>query len=179
MGLASVANSHSLKDFGGIEGEDTTRAAQANARAFANAFDAATQRHNDDNTIVIPEGETYTLFPVLASNFHDVKVVIDGTILCGSDQINWTSKPGKRGHAYNMFHLTDGENLEFTGKGVVEGRGFAWWVRQWLQTNPHQRPHLMYMNRVEHVTFRGIEWRNSPMYHFLLEDINDFDMRDF
>jgi len=85
IGLASFGNSHSLKDFGGIEGVDSTKAAQANARAFANAFDAATQRHKDDNTIVIPKGETYTLFPVLASNFHDVKVVIDGTILCGSD----------------------------------------------------------------------------------------------
>lgn len=81
---------------------------------------------------MIPEGETYTLFPVVHSNFKDVKVVIDGTILCGSDQINWTSKPGKRGRAYNMFHLTDGTDLEFTGKGLVDGRGFAWWVRQWL-----------------------------------------------
>ena len=37
----------------------------------------------------------------------------------------------------------------------------------------------MYMERVEHARFSGVEWRNSPMYHFLLEDINDFDFRDF
>jgi len=42
LGLAKLANCHSLKDFGGIEGVDTTAAAQANGRAFANAFDAAT-----------------------------------------------------------------------------------------------------------------------------------------
>jgi hypothetical protein len=78
-----------------------------------------------------------------------------------------------------MFHLSDGTDIEFSGTGVVDGKGFAWWVREWLQTNPHKRPHLMYMERVEHARFSGIEWKNSPMYHFLLEDINDFDFRDF
>jgi len=35
----------------------------------------------------------------------------------------------------------------------------------------------MHIERFKHTRFSGIVWRNTPMYHFLLEDINDF--RDF
>lgn len=81
----SFAEAHTLADFGAINGVDTTKAAQKNAQAFGNAIDAANQKLNGDNTVVIPAGTTYTMFPVVKDNFSDIKIVIDGTILCGSD----------------------------------------------------------------------------------------------
>jgi len=52
-------------------------------------------------------------------------------------------------------------------------------VRQWLQKNPHQRPHLMQFKRGQRVSFSGIKWQNSPMYHFLFHDSDQVTFQDF
>ena len=47
-------------------------------------------------------------------------------------------------------------------------------MREYVVKNPHGRPNLFVMDRVEHAIVEGVKYVNSPFWHLRFDDINDF-----
>jgi len=52
-------------------------------------------------------------------------------------------------------------------------------MREYVQKNYGGRPHLLHMERVRNVRITGVRWINSPCFHLLLTDIDNFYIADF
>jgi polygalacturonase len=183
-----LANAHTLKDFGAQESIDTNSASQKNSRAFEQALSAAAHKQNGDNTVHIPSGETYTLFPVFASDFSDVDIVVDGTLLMNQDQFNWPLLPypghhssgeNHRDKVQDCLHFENIENVTFTGEGIIDGRGFSWWVREFTHQNPNRRPNMLSVQGGRNLHFSGIRYVNSPRFHLYVHDVDQVVFEDF
>jgi hypothetical protein len=79
--------------------------------------------------------------PMIFMNATNVTFNIDGEVWVSSDYKSWplTSKNKYQ----NVFTFEDITGLTIQGKGVVEGQGFMWWVREALNKNIHKRPLLV------------------------------------
>ena len=100
--------------------EDT----QQNAAAIMKCIDLA---NNDptDRTVVIPEGQLFSSMPIWASDLNDVTLTIDGVLETSPHIDEWTDG-GK-----NFITISDSKHFNINGKGIVEGQGYEWWVREW------------------------------------------------
>ena len=133
-----------MKDCGAVprEGdiaslEDT----QLNAKAIMKCIDMA---NNDpkDRTVVVPEGHLFSSMPVWASNLNDVTLTIDGVLETSPHIDNWTlNDAGDRTRQF--IEISDSTNFNINGKGIVEGQGYDWWVREWNLQNHYNRPNLL------------------------------------
>lgn len=74
------------------------------------------------------------------SNLYNVTLKIDG-VLEGS--LHFDQWPTDRGSVIDILSFEDCESLTISGSGMVDGRGYDWWVREWAQKNKHGRPMLL------------------------------------
>ena len=100
--------------------------------------------------------------PIWASDLNDVTLTIDGVLETSPHIDEWTDG-GK-----NFITISDSKHFNINGKGIVEGQGYEWWVREWNHQNKHGRPHLLQYSRVQYSEISGVLWRNAPMYHMNL-----------
>jgi len=61
----------------------------------------------------------------------------------------------------------------------VDGQGFMWWLRDYINMNPAQRPLLFTIETCRNVEITGIRWVNSPRFFMHHEDIDNFYYHDF
>jgi len=54
-----------------------------------------------------------------------------------------------------------------------------WWIREYLGTNHHHRPHLLVLHYGTNIEFTGVRWMNSPNFHLLIEDFDTAWFHDF
>ena len=78
----------------------------------------------------------------------------------------------------DFLTFTDCQDINIRGKGVVEGLGYDWWVREWKRANPHERPQLLKYQRVQNSEISGVTWKNSPRFHLELKDIDSVYIHD-
>jgi len=79
----------------------------------------------------------------------------------------------------DCFALTDVNGIKIEGSGTVDGQGYMWWVREFLQRNPNGRPRMVYIRGGRNLEFAGIKWMNSPRMHLNVKDIDTMYMHDF
>lgn len=116
--------------------------------------------------------------PVAADGVKDVTIWIDGEVVYPDDRSAFPSDDEKN---YNsLMHFTNCENLKFTGSGtgVIEGQGYWWWVNEFLGTNKYSRPHMLLIEVCKNILFENIMLRNSPKFHFKLQDIDGLEVRN-
>ena len=100
---------------------------------------------------------------------------IDGTLKVSTD-------------AWNFFHTRDPDVLVFRdfdglkvhGDGMIDGQGFQWWIREYMQTNPPdmKRPRLFNGYNLDNFEMHGIFAKNSPRFFFRFNDCDGVYIHD-
>ena len=112
------------------------------------------------------------MMPFSLNNASDFTFTINGLIYLSEDFMAWPVNSNN--DANHFFVVNDVENLTIKGTGQIDGQGYWWWMREYVQKNVHSRPHMLLMERVNHCYITGVKFTNSPYYHMLLLDVNDF-----
>lgn len=143
LSTALLASAHNILDYGAIEGstEDTARAF-INSQAMTRAIMAANQTDQDDKTVLIPYNQTFVMMPVVVNNLYNVSIVIDGQVYASQDYQSWNRSTDGRSYVH-FWLFSDCQNLSFTGVGTVDGGGYWWWMREYVQLNKGTRPRLI------------------------------------
>jgi len=140
--MAGTANAvHNILDYGAIPDLENPITERNNSNAIEAAF-ASANEDALDREVYVPAGYTFSTLEINASNVHDITFTIDGTLLHSK---NFESFPQEEGTSGIVDYLTmdDIENVLIRGEGVVDGQGYLWWQREYVQKNPwNSRPHL-------------------------------------
>ncbi len=72
---------------------------------------------------------------------------------------------GNAGPVYQAcIYAEDAKNVTLTGYGTLDGQGEFWWEQARSRTLKHPRPHLICLNRCEHVVLENVNLVNSPVW---------------
>ena len=179
IAINQVGAVHNIVDFGAVHSKSDTETAFANAKAFVEAVKAANSS-DSDREIYIPKVEGSGIFymmPVQTDYLNNFTFTIDGLVYMSDDNKNWPLEDGGNNVAH-FWSMKDSENIHIRGSGQIEGQGYWWWMREYIQANEHGRPHALVMNRIRHCTIEGVKWTNSPNQHLVMDDIDDFIVQD-
>ena len=70
-------------------------------------------------------------------------------------------------------------NVKFQGGGQVDGQGYMWWIREYIQRNPYGRPKLLMINHATNIEVVGIRWLNAAYYNLHIVDVVGLYCHDF
>jgi polygalacturonase len=70
-------------------------------------------------------------------------------------------------------------DFSISGKGLVDGQGYNWWMRVLTKQNKGRRPILLNIEKSTNGYIGGIKWQNSPFYHINLDDVDRFLIENF
>jgi hypothetical protein len=110
---------------------------------------AAASASFDDREVHIPANEKGSIFHTMPFHFKslsNITFTIDGAIVASEDNENWPMKTDNG--LWDFWTIEDSENIHIRGSGSVEGKGYWWWMREYIVANKHGRPHLVKMERV-------------------------------
>jgi hypothetical protein len=115
------------------------------------AIEDATGHADGIHEVLIPEGYWFSLMPVSYEGMTNLTIRIDGEIRMSKRHsrypVDYKRKSDKwKDMVANQFQFDWIENVLFTGTGTVDGQGYMWWMREYLQTNFAGRPHLVEIN---------------------------------
>jgi polygalacturonase len=149
-----------------------------NAEAFLKAVKMA-NASQFDREVIVPYGENlhFTFMPFNMSYLNNITFTVDGYLHASEDNNNWPNDI-YGGGTLDFIKIEDSENIHLRGSGTIDGHGYWWWMREYIQTNHHGRPHLIKMNRIKNCTIEGLKFFNSPMFHMSLNDIDGFLIQD-
>ena len=178
--IATTCVAHNILDFGAIQDKITHHAEVTNSMAILDAIMAAHSSENDDRVVHIPQG-LWSSYPIRAENVKNITIQIDGVLILSKDFKNFPNRqPGEMDHLVEDFlSFHDCEDLKFQGSGEIDGQGFMWWMREYLQKNPFGRPNILGVTRVRNLEWTGIKVQNSPYYHLIATDIDNAYFHDF
>ena len=161
----------SIDAFGAVAGLDTHAQALLNGAAFAAALSAANASSSvgDSRAVLVPADRVYSFLPAVQTfgRVSDVVVYIEGALNLST--ANLTLFPGWP-NPYAMLDFTGCRNLTLvseTGRGLVNGRGNAWWWYTLLVAD--HRNNLLHTSLCTDMTLRGLSFLNAPQYHVLLD----------
>ena len=127
--------------------------------------------------------------PLNISNVKDIVFTVDGILEASTyykhwpfknwtyNLIPWEQVKGVDNDPLDFITIYESQNFTLNGKGLVDGLGYKWWVREWAHKNKG-RPNLLRMERVQTAEITGLELRNSPRWTTTLTDIDSFYIHD-
>ena len=164
-----------VRDFG-AKGDGTT----FDTAAIQKALDAC---EKSGGTVEFPAG-TFLSRPLTLHSQTTVKLDAGATLQASTNQMDFMKTPGdwlkaKGGGEFNPF--IGGQNLQdvtFTGSGVIDGGGAAWWpeaekARQIKPGYTLPRPNLIVLEQSKNVRVENITLQNSPKFHLVPADCQD------
>jgi polygalacturonase len=148
--------------------------------AIQKAFDACA---NSGGTVEFPAG-IYLSQPLTVRAKTTVELDIGAILLASTNQSDFMKLPGnwlqaKNGGEFNPFiggnDLTD---VTFTGGGIIDGGGAAWWpeaekARRAKSGYTLPRPNLIMLEHCKNVRIENITLQNSPKFHLVPADCED------
>lgn len=169
----SSAKIFNVRHFG-AKGDGTT----FDTAAIQNALDACA---NSGGTVEFPKG-IYLSRPLTLHSRTTVKLDARARLQAGTNQNDFMRTPGDwtraRGGFIPFIDGRDLTNLTFTGAGVIDGGGAAWWgeaekARQIRPGYTLPRPNLLSLERCKNVRVENITLQNSPKFHLVPADCED------
>jgi len=172
-GLGGESRIFDVREFG-AKGDGT----MLDTKAIQKALDACGK--SGGGTVQFPAG-TYRSQPLTLRANTNVRLEAGATLLASTNQSDFMKVPGnwfeaKSGSDFIPFiggkDLTD---VTFSGKGVIDGSGAAWWdeaekARQKKPGYTLPRPNLIVLERCQNVRMENITLQNSPKFHFVPTD---------
>jgi hypothetical protein len=168
--VATAQSCHDIEGYGAIAGIDSHAQALVNGQAFAEAVAAANASASGARCVLVGQ-RVYAFLPAV-SNFAGVSFVtvyLEGTLNVSTANFS-TSFPGWP-DPWAVLSFSHSVSLSFvstTGRGLVNGRGNAWWWYTILVAD--HRNNLLTTNACVNTTVQGITFLNSPQYHLGLWD---------
>jgi len=156
-----------------VADDSTTATAFKNADALNTAISLAGQ-DSDNAEVQVPAGLNFTIMPVTIEPLGDeftnepVTLTIDGTLTASDDFRNY---PLDDDQVKNIFTIMNWDGLHIQGAGVIEGQGFMWWVRDFMNLNPNNRPHMLWYSNVKNIEVSGLKLQNSPHFFVYLSEV--------
>lgn len=116
--------------------------------------------------------------PMLSTELMNVRLDINGDLLASKRYKNWEiqgakgdeeSSDNKMKHVpFLWFQNCDGLVLESsTSKGKIDGQGYMWWFREFLNKNLAHRPQLIVFDYTRNIEIMGLFITNSPSFHIV------------
>jgi polygalacturonase len=162
-----------VRDFG-AKGDGAT----FDTSAIQKALDAC---KNTGGVVEFPPG-TYLSKPLTVRSKTTVKLDAGATLQASTNQSDFMRVPGDwlktRG---GFIPFIGGDNLEdvtFTGGGVIDGGGAAWWgeaekAREIRPGYTLPRPNLLVIEQSKNIRVENITLQNSPKFHLVPSDCED------
>lgn len=167
----------SIDDFGAIAGVDSRAAALANGAALAAALTAA---NASDPAVapreaLVPAGRVYAFLPATPSfdGVVNVTLLLEGTLNVTTANFSAPGGAGYPGYPnpWHVLHFTGGVGVSVvsrTGRGLVNGRGNAWWWATILTGAP--RMNLLVCDGCARSELTGVSFLNAPQYNVAFWD---------
>ena len=86
--------------------------------------------------------------------------------------------PASESRYTSLLAATGVTDLRFSGEGVIDGQGEAWWRAFRARELSLRRPQLVLLERCDRVEFSGLTFRNPPNTHMALRLCREVRMRD-
>ena len=148
--------------------------------AIQGALDACA---DSGGTVEFPAG-TYLSRPLTLHSKTTVKLDAGATLEASTNQADFMKIPGDwlaAKSSSDFIPFIGGKNLTdvtFTGSGVIDGNGSAWWgeaekARQKKSGYTLPRPNLIEIEKSENLRLENITLQNSPKFHFVPADCED------
>ena len=137
--------------------------------------------------VLVPEGYWFSFMPIYCTNITNVTLRIDGELKVSKRHTRFPVSYLFKGWDYKqwdnsilaVFFFEQVSNFRIIGKGQIDGRGYMWWMREFINNNPSGRPLLFDFSQSQNVEFTGVRLINSPHFYLYCEDIADFWFHDF
>jgi polygalacturonase len=147
--------------------------------AIQKALDAC---KDSGGTVEFPAG-TYLSKPLTLHSKTTVKLDAGATLQASTNQVDFMKTPGDwlKAKSGDFIPFIIGERLQdvtFTGSGVIDGGGAAWWgeaekARQIKPGFTLPRPNLVVIEDSKNVRVESITLQNSPKFHLVPADCED------
>ena len=120
----TLVAAHNILDYGAIETAFDLATEKINSEALYHAIHAANSTDDEDRTVVIPAGKTFSSLPVPAiTDIANVHIVVDGTLLVSKDVNSYKPdfekwrNPTDEYVIEEFLTFRDVENITFSGSG--------------------------------------------------------------
>jgi polygalacturonase len=164
-----------VRDFG-AKGDGAT----FDTTAIQKALDACKK---SGGTVEFPAG-TFLSRPLKLHSRTTVKLDSGATLKASTNQVDYMKTPGNWLKAKNnseFIPFIGGQNLRdvtFTGAGVIDGGGAAWWgeaekARQITPGYTLPRPNLVVLDQSTNIVVENITLQNSPKFHLVPANCED------
>ena len=148
--------------------------------AIQKALDAC---EKSGGTVEFPAG-TYLSKPLTLHSRTTVKLDAGATLQASTNQVDFMKTPGnwlKAKSSGEFMPFIGGRDLDgvtFTGSGVIDGGGAAWWdeaekARQIKPGYTLPRPNLIVLEQSRNIRVENITLQNSPKFHLVPADCED------
>jgi len=104
----------------------------------------------------------YLTHPIVIQNMFDITIFIDlgvtlAPFLFNNSIWDWPfQEPRACSICFqNFFSISNSENINFLGSGVIDGRGLSWWPQRWHNKTFNSKLHPPYMMQIRNVTRFG------------------------
>lgn len=121
-----------------------------------------------DRVVKIPSHTFYSM-PISISNIHNISIIIEGKLSASKNVLKWPKKPNSA-HYEDFIYISDSSHIEISGGGRIDGRGYHWWMIEWLRLKKLRplnsaRPHMLNIERCEYFKIHDLILKNSPCFH--------------
>lgn len=107
---------------------------------------------------------------------RNVSLIIDGTLEASVHNEQW---PVDKHHSvFQMLYFEDCYNITIGGKGLIDGLGYDWWIREWKVQNPNSRFNLIEARMSRGIEIYGLELRNAPHSFIKVKDVDQVNIHD-
>lgn len=137
----------------------------------------------DGDTFLVKNSTYWMQGGIYGSDFHNVRILIDGEIKFNDDRSNWPKN--EDGSVVECIYLHDISNVTFTtssdspmdGKGVLNGNGRKWWGAIKFLMHKEDRPRLWHMHHTKNIFIRNLLLLDSPYWSFYSEQSDGLFIR--
>lgn len=174
LSLPLCAAPFNARDFG-AKGDGKT----FDTAAIQKALDAC---QSAGGTVEFPSG-IYLCQPLTLHAGTTVQLDTGAILQASTNQMDFMRTPGDwtKARSSDFIPFISGRdltNVTFTGNGVIDGGGTAWWgeaekARQIRPGYTLPRPNLISLERCRKVRLENITLQNSPKFHFVPADCED------
>ena len=116
-----------ITEYGAIRKVDTVAVQRLNSQAITSAVLKANSS-STDRSVRIPKGVFYSM-PVVLEDITNVSIIIEGKLTASKNVTAW---PGGKQKTH-FIYIRKSSYIEISGGGKIDGRGYKWWILEWLQ----------------------------------------------
>lgn len=84
--------------------------------------------------------------PIVIKDVHNITILVEGKLSASKFILKWPKKPNSPSYE-DMIYISDSSFVELRGGGKIDGRGYHWWMVEWLRLKKlrplnSSRPHM-------------------------------------